>query len=311
MNRIDQIIGPVIPIPVPFTHDFELDLPALEKYVGFLCRSGISNIMTTVGTSRFNLLTVEEILRVNACVIQACSGNVNSIVACPSHCSTKTAIKYGLHAQELGASFYLAYYPERYYGDEYIYGFFQELSKNLSIPILIHEMPMRNGLGPETVQYSLDLLDQLLEIPGICGLKEESLDENYSRQIVEQLADKAIIIGAGGGMSRYLRDFSLGAKTFLGGIGNIYPQMELDFFQSLMRGDVSEATIFVKDYELPFFQSTISMGWHPCLKAALSLGNLLPPYERPPMKQIKGDQLLELKKSLDEVSQYAKISFQR
>ena len=58
-----NIKGPVVPIPTPFTKDEDVDYRSLRSYVKFLINNGIKNIMTTIGTSRFNLLSQDEIKR--------------------------------------------------------------------------------------------------------------------------------------------------------------------------------------------------------------------------------------------------------
>jgi dihydrodipicolinate synthase/N-acetylneuraminate lyase len=157
-------------------------------------------------------------------------------------------------------------------------------------------MPMRNGFGGGTVQYSIPLLEKLLALPTIAGFKEEALDNEYSNKIVSTFKDRAVIIGAGGGMSRYLlRDHALGSQAFLGGIGNFMPSLEIDFYAAITSGNKQKAEQIVNEIELPYFQKVVPFGWHPSLKAAIALKGLMQPYERAPMIEIKGEQLEQLK----------------
>lgn len=303
MKDLNKVLGPVIPIPVPFDQNQNVDYTALEKYTHFLVDSGIKNVMTTVGTSRYNLLTADECKKVNKVVAEATKGKAISIVANPTTGGTKSAVEFAKHADEIGADYLLAYFPERHYGDEYIIEFFQEIIDNSSCNILIHEMPMRNGLGPGSVQYSLELLTKLMSMDKICGVKEEALDPEYSNMLVENLSDKSIIIGAGGGMSRFLkRDKQRGAKAYLGGIGNFVPSLELDFYDAMMSGDEVKATSIVESLELPLFQATVPMGWHPALKAMLAITGHMQPFERKPMKQTTPDEVAVLKEILEKNS---------
>src|ERR1051325_4746319 len=243
MNRfIEKVTGPVIPLPTPFTSSFEVDHEALYSYVQFLVSNGISNVMTTVGTSRFNLLSESEVKKVNETVVKAADGKAITIVANPTTGGTASAVDFARHAEKIGADLFLAYYPERYYGEENTFQYFKTIHDSVGIGILIHEMPMRNGMGGGNVQYSISLLERLMELKNIVGVKEEALDAEYSNKVVAALKDKAVIIGAGGGMSRYfLRDHDLGSKAFLGGLGNFSPRLELDFFEAMMKGDREKA----------------------------------------------------------------------
>jgi len=291
-SEFAPVTGPVIPVPTPFDRNHEVDYAALDSYVRFLVDSGIRNIMTTVGTSRFNLLTNEEVMRVNEVLVKAAEGKAVTIVANPPTGSTKTAIEFARHADQIGADYYLAYFPERYYGEDNTYNFFAAINNVLKrTGVLIHEMPMRNGYGAGTVQYSLDLLNRLFDLKHLAGVKEEALDAEYSNMLVEAISRKSVVIGAGGGMSRYyLRDYQRGCTAYLGGIGNFQPSLELNFFAHMSAGNLEAAGKIVNETELPYFGVTVPIGWHPSLKCALALKGLMPEFERPPMKQVGGEE---------------------
>lgn len=287
MANYKDIKGPVIPVPVPFLENEDVDYKRLEDYVGFLASKKIPAVMTTVGTSRYNLLSWDEIQKCNEALVKGAGEDTISIVANPVSGGLRHAIEFGKHAMEIGADYYLVYFPERHYGEANTYAFFETLNRELDIPMLIHEMPMRNGMGGGQVQYSIDLLDRLLELENVVGMKEEALDKDYSNKILDKFGEDAVIIGAGGGMSRYLyRDFDRGSRAFLGGLGNFHPELELEFYNSLVSGDRENARRIVEEIELPYFEEVVPIGWHPALKAALSLKGFCLPNERKPMVTI-------------------------
>jgi 4-hydroxy-tetrahydrodipicolinate synthase len=57
-----RIRGPVFPIVIPFTENEDVDYEGLHRYVEFLVNGGARVLLLTVGTSRFNLLTSQEML---------------------------------------------------------------------------------------------------------------------------------------------------------------------------------------------------------------------------------------------------------
>ncbi len=291
----NKVTGPVVPLPVPFKIDQEIDYEALSTYVTFLRERGIKTVMTTVGTSRFNLLSVDEIKKVNETVVDAAKGEIVTIVANPAHGALSDAISYAKHAEEIGADVFLAYFPDRHYGDDSVFNFFETIANIVNINIIIHEMPLKNGLGGGQVHYSVDLLARLFKIKNVIGLKEESLDPAHSEKIVKMFSGSSVIIGAGGGMSRYLRDYWLGARTYLAGIANFYPELELEFYTAMQNEDYKKAYKIVHNIEKPFFEATVPIGWHVCLKEALNICGLAPSYERLPMTQINEQQAKSLK----------------
>lgn len=286
MSYKNLIRGPVIPVPTPFNEDESIDYKGLENYVNFLSDAGIPAAMTTVGTSRYSLLSWDEIKKTNEALVKGCKNKMQSIVANPPSGGIQAAIDFGKHAQTIGADYFLVYFPERYYGEENTFEYFKALNDALDIKILIHEMPMRNGLGAGQVQYSTPLLERLFALKNIVGFKEEALDAEYSNKLVERFSEEILIIGAGGGMSRYLyRDFERGAKAYLGGIGNFIPQLEVDFYTAIISGNKAKAKEIVETIELKYFDKVVPLGWHPSLKIALNVAGLMKPFERRPMKQ--------------------------
>jgi 4-hydroxy-tetrahydrodipicolinate synthase len=292
MNYKNLIKGPVLPIPTFFNKDESVNYNDLINYVEFLSDSKIETVMTTVGTSRYNLLSWDEIKLNNKSLVEGCKNGTQAIVANPTTGGLKNTIDFGKHAQEIGADYYLVYFPERHYSEENTFNYFNTLNKELNIKILIHEMPMRNGLGGGNVQYSINLLERLFKLDNIVGLKEESLDPDYSNKIVEHFSNNYIIIGAGGGMSRYLnRDYKRKSLAFLGGIGNFKPDLELDFYNSISSGNTSHAKQIVENIELKYFEKVVPLGWHPSLKIAIHLKGFGSSYERSPMKIFNSGEL--------------------
>lgn len=304
-----EIIGPVTPIPTPFDANLKVDLKATEKYCDFLLNSGIRNIMTTVGTSRFNLLQANEIEEFNAVVAGTVKGRGVSIVANPPFGSLQEAIRMGEKAEKAEADYYLVIFPDRFYGDDNTYSFFSQVANQLGINCLIHEMPLRNGFGPGTKHYSLELLERLFEIKNIVGLKEEALDAEHSRKVVERFAKSYSLIGAGGGMSRYLGlDSEFGSRSFLGGIGGFLPKLEINFFEQISSGNLEGAKKIVEEIEKPFFEQVCSIGWHPSLKAALSIKNLMPKFERVPMKLLAETEYQSVREAIDRLEAYDDVA---
>lgn len=291
--------GPVFPILTPFTADGAVDHTALAKYVDFLAGAGVPALLSTVGTSRFNLLTFDEMKAVNATIAKAVDGRCICILAGPPSGTTALNIEFARHAESVGGDAFIAFFPERYYGEGPILEFFQALSDSVSIGVMIHEMPMRSGYGGQ-IQYSLDLLDKLVAMPGVVGMKEECMDGGYAYLLHRRLTGKAGIIGAGS-KRLYLRDFQAGAKSYLVGLGNFFPRVAMDFHKAMKEHRVNDAHAIVRAYEDPYFDVAVSVGWHIALKETLHLMNLMPPYERAPLPRLNETQRKKLEDCVDKL----------
>ncbi|MDH3692683.1 MAG: dihydrodipicolinate synthase family protein [Gammaproteobacteria bacterium] len=295
------IRGPVFPILTPFTEKtFEVDHEALRRYVEFLIGEGANNILVTVGTSRFNLLSIEEMKSVNKTVVHAVNERAIAIVAGPQEGSLHQNLEFANHAAEIGADGLIVMYPERFYGDQAIFGFYKEISERSEVPILIHEMPMRDGFGGPPVQYSLDLLDRLTDLSNIGGIKEECMQPAYTYRILRKIAEKTAIIGAGS-MRNYLRDCHAGANAYLVGIGSFLPKLALEFYQFIGDQDFVAAENIVRNNEDPYFDFAVSLGWHRALKQTLNAMGLMPGIERPPLLGLDEEERIRLSEVLSKL----------
>ena len=292
-----RVQGPVFPILTLFNADGSIDEAGIVAYVEFLIAQGVTNLMSTVGTSRYDVMTPEEMLRVNALVVKAAAGRAVVMVTTPSFGPTSQAIYFARHAEEIGADAIIAVYPDRYYGDDHVFEFFKEVADSVSIGVMIHEMPIRAGRSSEApaAQYSQELLARIFSIGNVVGLKEESGSNELIEHINLTYSSNAAVIGGRGGMNAHLSARTYGQRAYLVGIGNFDPRIELDFYQSLKDGKTAQAESVISNIEKPFFALTVKLGWHISLRAAMYLKELCQPYERKPMRGLDDKELESLR----------------
>lgn len=285
-----KIKGPVFPVVVPFDENEEVDHAALKSYVDFLIGNGARIVLLTVGTSRYNLLSTNEMMSVNETVAGAAAGRAAAIVAGPgpNHGSTRKNIEFAKRAGDAGADGMLVLYPERWYGDEPVVEFFREVAGNTDIGIMIHAVPMRDGFGGVRAvkHFDADLIGKVLDTASIAGIKEENGDRGVFEETLRRFKDRLPVIGAGGCMRRFLKDHLLGSITYLVGIGSLKPRLAVEFYKAVMDGNIPEAERFAAENEDPYFQYAVSVGWHRALKESLCQLDLMSPHERSPFDRI-------------------------
>ncbi len=292
------IRGPVFPILTPFKENGDVDYTALYRYVDYLVSAGAPVILGTVGTSRFNLLTREEMLTFNETLVAAVNGRAVTIVAGPgpNHGSTRENICFAQHAHSIGADGILVLYPERWYGERPVVEFFRDVAESTHCGIMIHALPMRDGFGGvKALKYfDADLLEKIISIPNIIGVKEENGERPVFEEMLARFKKRAAIIGAGGCMRRFLKDQQLGSISYLVGIGSFKPELAITFFNAVMDDDRQTAERIAQSNEDPYFEFAVRLGWHRALKETLYLLNLMPPHERKPLTRISDNGRQEL-----------------
>lgn len=292
-----KIRGPVYPVPPAFNKDHSVDYKAVEKYVDYLNSFNVRTIMVTAGTSRLNLLSEEETRKLNKTVVEANRGRALTIAANPMTGSTADAAGFARHAGEIGADMILVYYPERYYRDDYVYDYFKEVASNTQSAVLIHGLPMRNAYAAVSpaAQYSVELCRRLSEIDNVIGMKEESGNETHRYKLAVHLDGKFSLIVAGASMRMYLGCVLFGVDAYLVGVGSMRPDIEEQFYDSVLKADYRKALEPVVKYEDPFFNIAFPMGWHIAMKGAMDLMGLMPATERPPLQPADENQRKQLR----------------
>jgi len=291
MKLINSVVYPLV---TPFKKNGEVDSLSISRYVNFLISGGAKMIITTVGTSRFNLLQNEEIIKVNNKLVESVNRKAFTVCAGPIFGSTNDNLKILKEVKKDGGNSYLAIYPERFYEENSIIKYFYKLADSSDIPIFIHQMSLRSGYGGN-VSYSKALISKLMSHENILGMKEESLDKNLSNWIHKNFSHKKIIIGQGG-MLNFIKDSEHGARSYLAGIGSFIPQIEEKFHEYILNNRLNEAIEIKKNFEDPYFNFAVSLGWHVQLKEILSFKKLMNNYERLPLEPLSKKNSLKLKK---------------
>lgn len=291
--------GLICPIPVPFEADGGVAETALASYCRYLVDAGVTAVLVTVGTSRFNLLTRDEMLRVNQIVAEAASGSQTvSIVSGPGPASGSTTenLAFAKAAADNGADALIAVFPERWYGNEHVQDFFLRLADEAPLPIFIHAVPVRDGFGGihSSKPTGLEILKPLVAHERILGIKEENGDRDEFEAILSYCKEKVTVIGAGGAMRRYQRDLPLGTTNYLVGIESMVPKIGLQFLEAIQAGQSDAAEQIAVQHEDPFFKKAVEFGWHRSLKAGLSIMDLMPGFERAPFPAVDESQRNEL-----------------
>ncbi|MDF1823591.1 MAG: dihydrodipicolinate synthase family protein [Verrucomicrobiales bacterium] len=284
----ETIVGPVFSILTPFDPETEeIDYPALEKYIGAIHDAGGKVFYVMAYNSRYSQLDFEEIKELNAFVakkVKALDETHVVIVGDPPHCSTKTTIDFVNAAIESGADMVSLLVRERYYSAEQIYKHYAMVAEETGANILIHEMPFLCGYGGPSVQWPIELLDRLADIPEIIAIKEDAKDDEYSDEVVAALNDRLSIIISGGDQSQWLQFVDKGCQSWLIGVGVFEPQLATNFYRWWKDGKTELCDRLIEEVQKPFFEECVKpFGWHLSIKAALEARGYMSRHDRMPL----------------------------
>jgi len=295
--------SPVYPIPPSFDEEEKLELVSTISYLNYIQNNGGKIVMTTAGTSQYNLLTIEEVRSLNLCVINNFDGE--KILGLPplslKHVKEEIELMNTLCDSEQSSKIsLLILFPERYYDDEQIVEYFEEICRVSKFNILVHGNLLRKGMGG-TYEYSKPLLEKLSNIEGFIGMKEEA--SNLMHSTTNLPKENFEVIVAGGSMKRFWGLCPHGATTYLTGVGSFFPKLEESFFSNYKNDNINECLSIINKIETPLFETFMSLGWHLSMRTALKeLGFINS--DRKPFKQPTKETKEKIINTLNEIKKY-------
>lgn len=268
--------SPVFPIVPCYTQHQLLDIDTTIKYALYLIENGAEILMTTSGTTQFNLLSNKEILLINQMLAESFpKATIIMGLKSESFLATQSIIKEYNKLNFNDNTFLMLKYPERYYDDDIIERYFHILAECSDYPLLVHCEPLRHGVTGEIHDYTAELINKICSHKNIVGIKEETSDLMLAYDVVKDINVGVGVVCAGRSQRRFnfLEATCHGQMTFLAGVGSLFPTHDIKW------NDIAEDRAFSV-----FFK----YGWHPSLRYALQCLDLIPKYDRQPWPTLAG-----------------------
>ena len=226
----------VIPALVtPLTDDGnKIDKSRIKNLVDSVIDGGVSALVPCGTTGEFQNLSINERKKTIEIVIDHTNGRV-PVIAATGHSSTKTAIELTQHAKDIGAEAALVVTP--YYHkptDRGIYEHYRTLAEAVDLPIILYNIPQATG-----VNLSWQMVEDLVEIPNIIGLKDSSGEIRYMLSVLEKTGTKLSVLC--GHDEVVLPALTVGASGMILASANIIPDIWVELYKSVSKADLEKA----------------------------------------------------------------------
>lgn len=231
-----QFGGIVPPVCTPLTVDHAIDIPSLERLIGFLLDAGVHGLFMLGSTSEAAALSDSQRQQVLDVAVRTVAGQV-PVLAGIIDLGTAQVIDLALIARRLGVDGLVATAP--FYirpSQSEIIGHFSALRRATDLPIYAYEVPPN---VQSTIERST--IVAMAEQGLIAGLKDSSGDEANFRAMLldtreidgfsaftgsELLVDSALLMGAHGAVP---------------GLGNVDPAGYVRIHAAINEGDFDRA----------------------------------------------------------------------
>jgi dihydrodipicolinate synthase/N-acetylneuraminate lyase len=273
------------PMVTPLRDRDALDEAGLERLIEHILAGGVHGLFilgtTGEGPSLGYRLRRELIER----TCRQVNGRVPILVGI-TDTSFAESVALAHHAAKCGAKA-LVLAPPYYFpaSQPELLEYFRHLIPELPLPLFLYNMPMMTKvcIGIETVR---ELLDQ----PGIAGVKDSSGDMNYYTELLavaKQRPDWKVLIGPEHYLAESVR---LGGNGGISGGANLHPRLFVDMYDASKGGDsnrVAQLQLQIDElggiYEVGQHISAVVKG----LKCALSLAGICDDFMAEPFHRFR------------------------
>ncbi len=285
-----NINGILVPIVTPFDDNDNVDTDKLTTLVEAFIDKGVSGIVACGTTGEYYTFSAEERELVLTTIAKAAKGKDTAkkitLIAGINSLSTDHSIELAKQAKDLGYDgLMLSATPYSLPEQNGVIAHFEKVADVSELPIIMYNFPARVGVAIE-----FDTVAHLAKHPNIVGVKESSGDFSHALRMLQANFDNFEVVC--GCDDQPVDFFFWGAKSWIAGAANVFPEEQVALFDATQQGDWDKAKqIMSKIY--PAIHSMESGNYNQkakagCLKGTMDVGSV-----RVPLTDMPADEKAE------------------
>ena len=221
-------------VTTQFKPDLSLDLDATAASVDALVRDGVHGLVMLGTCGENNSLEPEEKRAVVLAAVKAAAGRV-PVIAGVSELTTPRAATFARDAEAIGADG-LMVLPAMVYvpREEELIAHFRMIAEATALPIMLYNNPpaYRVSIGESA-------LTQLARQANIVAVKESSPDPRRFTDLANAFGDRFVLFAGLDDIA--LEGLALGARGWVSGLTNAFPQESIALWRAVTSGDLATA----------------------------------------------------------------------
>lgn len=227
--------GMVAAIPTPFYEDEEINFEGFEKILDYLIEGGMHGVLIGGSTGEYSLMSMEERKSIIEAACKKGKGKIDIIAGCSCH-RPKDTIEMIKAATASGADAALVIPP--YYlhtSRQGIIDYYQELSDNSEIGIVIYHYPSATGVYLEP-----ELILELSKIDKVIGVKNTEEMEHTSK-LIDLFKDDDSFGVINGFEHLIMGTLATGGDGTMGIVHNLVPKDMVAIYDAMQANDFEKA----------------------------------------------------------------------
>ncbi len=277
--------GILVPIVTPFDQHGKVDSQKLTTLVNEFIDKGVSGIVACGTTGEYYTFSPAERELVLTTIAQAAKGKI-TLIAGINSLSTDHSIELANQAYELGyEGLMLSAPPYSLPEQDGVIAHFEKVADASKLPIIMYNFPNRVGVSIE-----FDTVAHLSAHPNIIGVKESSGDFSHALRLLQANLDNFEVVC--GCDDQPVDFFFWGAKSWIAGAANVFPEEQVALFNATQQDDWDKAKQIMSDI-YPAIHSMESGNYNQkakagCLKGSIEVGSV-----RVPLTDMPADEKAE------------------
>jgi 4-hydroxy-tetrahydrodipicolinate synthase len=263
MSRNIPLKG-IIAYPItPFSSDGSVDLTKYKELLERMVKAGVHAVAPLGSAGVLPYLSDIERESIVAATMEQVDGRVPVMIGV-SGLTTERVIHHARFAEKKGAAAVMII-PMSYWKltEEEIFSHFNTVGGAISLPIMAYNNPATGGLDMQP-----EFLAKLLKIPNVTMIKESTGYISRMHRLVQAAGEDVAFYNGSNPLA--LDAFVAGATGWCTAAPNLIPQLNLDLYAAISKGNLSEALkVFRK--QLPLLQFIVQGGLPRTVAAGLEI----------------------------------------
>lgn len=221
---LDNLKGIMPAIVSLCTEDDKFDQESFAKFADYLFQQGVHGLYICGVTGDAYNMRLNERKTAAETAISIAKGYDRVTIVHIGTANTRDSVELAEHAVKTGATA-ISSMPLTGRSHTQLCDYYNDIARAVNVPVLIYHIPHISGISP-----TKDQLIELLDIPGVAGLKFSSPDLFYLRRILNTRPDTIVF----NGNDELLTPAMLYGVT--GGIGmtyNLFPKLFLTIYEAM------------------------------------------------------------------------------
>lgn len=258
-----KFTGIYAPIVTPFDADENINYPVLAQLIDYLIQNGISGLVPGGTTGEVYALSEAERLELFQFVKDQASGKV-TLIAGTNSGATRDVIRYSQTAEKIGYdALMVAVPPYSRPSQRELLAHYRAVAQSVSIPIVLYNFPWRAG-----TEVGYDVMDGLLDLPNVVGIKEASSDMSRVYEFRLRYGERYQMVC--GSDDQALDYFLWGSTAWIGGGASCAPRQHAAVLDAALKNDFVAARAAM-DKLMPLMRNLESGGYTQKVKRGCEL----------------------------------------